>query len=43
MNMTDVIKSVIKSKKKINSFLVYENWIDIGLPDEYVSMKNNFN
>ena len=43
MNMTDVIKSVIKSKKKINSFLVYENWIDIGLPDEYVSIKNNFN
>ena len=29
--MTDLIKKIIKNKKKVISFPIYENWEDLGL------------
>ena len=30
LNMTDLIKKIIKNKKRIISFPIYENWDDVG-------------
>ena len=30
LNMTDLIKKIIKNKKKVISFPIYENWEDLG-------------
>ena len=41
-NMTDIVNALIRDKKNIENFPIYERWMDIGRPSDFELASNYF-